>query len=167
MNMWGRQWELSPCGDSTQSVVLWHSVLTMREKRKYDTNVLINLFSIRHSQGQSTLEPGREKMENGGRKGWTLRILIPPWIYLLSTFISRHCSIIKQCPFSIYTLSNTAAQYYVDKMPFWMGWNTEANHLSFCFNGVARNLAFANISPYASPGNRTEGSCLRASEGIN
>ena len=26
-------------------------------------NVLINLFSVRHSQGQSSLEPGREKME--------------------------------------------------------------------------------------------------------
>lgn len=62
------QWELSLCGDSTQSVVHWQSVLTIQEKRKYDTNVLINLFSIRHSQGQSTLEPVREKMENERRK---------------------------------------------------------------------------------------------------
>lgn len=99
------QWVLSLRGDSTQSVAHWQSVLTIQERRKYDTNVLINPFSIRRSQGQSTLEPEREKMENEQRrkkkKRWTLRILIPLWIYLLSTFISRHCSIMKQYPFPI------------------------------------------------------------------
>lgn len=147
------QWELSLCGDSTQSVVHWQSVLTIREKRKYDTNVLINLFSIRHSQGQSTLEPVRGKMENEGRKKKMNSEDINTAVNI--SIIHIHFKALqhnKAVPISHLNSEQYLALYYVDKMPFSIWWDTERIICLLVFVQLHRIIGLRRYSPLASPG---------------
>lgn len=78
------------------------------------------------------------------RERWTLRILIPLWIYLLSTFIPRHCSIIKQSPFPHLHSQQRSGLHSADRAPLWTSRNMKS---IICLPAVELSAHICRLSP--------------------
>lgn len=129
------------------------------KKRKYDTNVLINLFSRMHSLWQIVWSMGEGKLSErvGEKKSWTLKILIPLWIYLLSTFISKALRHNKALPISHLNSQHYLALGCITLTKYHSAWD-ETQRGTFVFGSEWNLKGIMALGRYSH--NPTQGLCM-------